>query len=273
MTPQDQPCIDLNADVGELPERLADDREAALIRQLSSANVACGGHAGDGDSMRAVIALCRQAGVAVGAHPSYPDRAHFGRRPVAMSRSALVDSLRQQIQDLAQVARSQGASLSHIKPHGALYHAAADDLQVASALVDVVRSLDDPLPLFARAGSRGLFVFREAGLAVFEEGFADRRYASSCALVERGQPGAVLGSLDQVTEQALGLIQRRSVQAADGKWVEFAQPIATLCLHSDTPGAERLAAGLRAALFAAGITVCRAGPDAIPEHAHESAAR
>ena len=273
MTPREPSCIDLNADVGELPERLADGREAALIRPLSSANVACGGHAGDGDSMRAVIALCREAGVAVGAHPSYPDRVHFGRRPVAMSRTALVDSLRQQIQDLAQVARSQGVSLSHIKPHGALYHAAADDLQAASALVDVVRSLDEPLPLFARAGSRGLFVFREAGLVVYEEAFADRRYVSSCALVERGQPGAILGSLDEVAEQALGLIQRRSVQAADGQRVEFAQPISTLCLHSDTPGAERLAAGLRAALFAAGITVCRPGAGARPEPAHSSAAR
>lgn len=247
--------IDLNADVGELPARLTDGREAALIRQLSSANLACGGHAGDLDSMRAVVALCRDAHVAVGAHPSFPDREHFGRRRLDIEPSALAAALRQQVQALSQVAREQGLSLSHIKPHGALYHAAADDPQIARVLVQVVHDLGESPWVVGRAGSRGLDVCRQAGLRVLEEGFADRRYASAGALVDRSIRGAVLHDVQDVVAQALGLALHGQVQGADGQPIVFLRPIDTLCLHSDTAGAEQLGAQLRDALQQAGIEI------------------
>lgn len=246
-------AIDLNADVGELPQRLADGREAALIQQLSSVNIACGGHAGDADSMRAVLAICRSAGVAVGAHPSYPDRAHFGRLAMDLEPAQLIDSFVRQVTTLAQIAKQAGMVLSHVKPHGALYHQAADDLQIAETLLEALRRLPEPVAWVGRAGSRGLQRFAAAGVPVVAEGFADRRYVSSGTLLDRRHPEALLSDADAVAAQAVALAQHGRVRTQD--WIDLSLSVDTLCLHSDTQGAESLAGAVRAALQAAGATV------------------
>lgn len=245
--------IDLNADVGEQPERLRDGREAALIAQLTSANIACGGHAGDAASMREVVALCRTHRVAIGAHPSYPDREHFGRRPLALSPRELVATLVAQVRALQHIAAAQGATLAHLKPHGALYHAAADDPEVCAAVIEALLACNPHLRYVGRAGSRGLDLARAAGLSVLAEGFADRRYTADGGLLDRRQPGAVLVDASAVSAQARSLIEHGRVPTDTGTWLPLA--VDTLCLHSDTLGAETLAAALRRDLHSAGFTV------------------
>jgi UPF0271 protein len=253
MNAQTRRCIDLNADVGEDAARLRDGREAALIAELTSANLACGGHAGDPDSMAVVVDLCRAHGVAIGAHPSYPDREHFGRRRLPLAPHDLVATIVDQVQALLRIARAAGTQLAHVKPHGALYHAAADDPQVTAVLIEAITRCDPRLYYVGRAGSRGLDLARAAGLSVLAEGFADRRYTAAGGLLDRGQPGAVLTDVAQVRAQALSLIERGQVQTDAGSPLPLT--IDTLCLHSDTAGAEVLASDLRAALRTAGISV------------------
>lgn len=254
MNPQTRRYVDLNADVGEDPARLRDGREAALIAELTSANLACGGHAGDPDSMAAVVALCRTHGVAIGAHPSYPDREHFGRRRLPLVPRDLVPIIVDQVQALLRIAGAAGTRIAHVKPHGALYHAAADDPEVTAVLIEAITRCDPRLYYVGRAGSRGLDLARAAGLSVLAEGFADRRYTASAGLLDRGQPGAVLTDVAQVRAQALSLIEHGQVETDAG--VNLPLAIDTLCLHSDTDGAEGLARDLRAALRAAGISIC-----------------
>lgn len=254
MNPQTRRCIDLNADVGEDAARLHDGREAALIAELTSANLACGGHAGDPDSMAAVVDLCRAHGVAIGAHPSYPDRAHFGRRRLPWAPRDLVATIVDQVQALLRIASAAGTRIAHVKPHGALYHAAADDPEVTAAMIEAITRCDPGLYYVGRAGSRGLALARAAGLATLAEGFADRRYTATGGLLDRGQPGAVLTDVAQVRAQALSLIEHGLVQTDAGSNLPLA--IDTLCLHSDTDGAEELARELRRALRAAGVVIC-----------------
>lgn len=246
-----RPTLDLNADVGELPERLVDGREAALLRQLSSANLACGGHAGDERTMAAVVRLCAELGVAIGAHPSYPDRAGFGRHRVELPRDRLVAALCTQLQTLSAITDKAGAELVHLKPHGAMYHDAADDASIAQAVVEAARRSGRRLVLVGRAGSRGLDVYRKAGFPVAAEAFADRRYEPDGRLRDRGLPGALLTDPKEVAEQGL-MLARGQVQTAGGRLSVIAD---TLCLHGDTPGSERLAAALRRRLVAAGVQI------------------
>lgn len=256
MTDTARPTLDLNADVGELPERLRDGREAALLAQLSSANLACGGHAGDAASMAAVVRLCQELGVTIGAHPSYPDRAGFGRHRVDLGRGQLVQALCTQLRTLSAITDAAGATLVHLKPHGALYHDAADDEAVAGAVVEAARRTGRRLVLVGRAGSRCLQVYRAAGFPVAAEAFADRRYEPDGRLRERGLPGALLTDPAEVAEQGLRLA-RGEVQTAGGALSVIAD---TLCLHGDTPGCERLAAVLRQRLQAAGVQIAPLRP-------------
>lgn len=245
--------IDLNADVGELPERLIDGSEAALLRCLSSANVACGGHAGDAASMAAVARLCRELHVALGAHPSYPDRANFGRRRLPMTPAEIVDSVAAQVQKLAAIATAAGVELTHLKPHGALYHAAAEDEAVAEAVALAAAQNSRALVLVGRAGSRGLEIYRAAGFRVAAEAFADRRYEPDGTLRARDRPGALLTDPADVAAQALSILNEGSVRTESGE--RCALQADTLCLHGDTPGAEHLAAALRRRLESAGVRV------------------
>ncbi|MFO0577520.1 MAG: 5-oxoprolinase subunit PxpA [Polyangia bacterium] len=246
-----RPALDLNADVGEMPERLRDGREAALLGQLSSANLACGGHAGDEATMTEVVRLCQKLGVAIGAHPSYPDRAGFGRHRMVMDREALVASLCTQLQTLSAITDKAGAELAHLKSHGALYHDAADDPAIAASVAEAVRRTGRRLVLVGRAGSRGLEVWREAGFPVAAEAFADRRYEADGSLRDRRLVGALLTDPAEVAEQGLELARGR-VRTPAG-WLSVIAD--TLCLHGDTPGSEHLAAALRRQLLAAGARI------------------
>jgi UPF0271 protein len=229
--------IDLNADLGEGPG------EEPLYPLITSANVACGGHAGTLVSMVAAIDRCRAAGVAVGAHPSYEDVAGFGRRPPRPAADAdeLAASIELQVSLLASHARDRGARLAHVKPHGALYNDAARDEDVARAVGrGVLRAARDAI-LFGLAGSRAVPVWKDMGFEVAEEGFADRGYGGDGALLSRGESGAVLTDPGAAAAQAVALAQSGRV--------------ATLCVHGDTPGALAILGAVRAALTGAGFAL------------------
>ena len=214
-----------------------------MIAQLSSAHIACGGHAGDADTMAGVVALCQAQGVAIGAHPSYPDRAGFGRRALSLSPSELFACLLTQVQALRDIVQAAGATLCHVKPHGALYHAAADDPQVTEVLIAVLRQIDPRLHWVGRAGSRGLILAQEAGLSTLAG-------ASPTVAIRQAVVWLIVGSRarccslpTRVAAQALALCRGSGVRTDDGS--SLLLTVDTLCLHSDTPDAEALAASLR----------------------------
>jgi UPF0271 protein len=245
--------IDLNADIGESygAWRMGDD--AALLPLVSSANIACGFHAGDPATMRRSVALCLEHGVSVGAHPSYPDREGFGRREMSLSPAEIHDAVLYQIGALAGIAAAAGTRLAHVKPHGALYNRAAVDHHAADAIAAAVRAFDPSLGLVGLAGSCLPDAGRAAGLRVLAEGFADRRYDASGHLVLRGSPGALIEDAVQAAEQVLAMVREGSVIAIDGSSLDLA--VDTVCLHGDSPHAVALARQLRAALAQHGIRI------------------
>ncbi len=227
----------LNADLGEDPRAVVDGTQEALIALVDEANVACGGHAGDDETMRATVAQCVRHGVAVGAHPSYPDRAGFGRVSMAMPAGELERAVREQIDALARIAGAAGVALTHVKPHGALYHDAARDPAVAGALVAAVRgALPSGVALVLPAGAPTRERCERAGVPVVAEGFADRGMRDDGSLIPRGMPGAV------IEDPAAAAAQAAAVVAGGG--------IDTLCVHGDTPGALAVARAVRARLGA-----------------------
>lgn len=241
--------VDLNADMGEGDG----DADAALLAIVSSCSIACGGHAGDAGSMARTVRLAGARGVAIGAHPSYPDRAGFGRRPIAIAPARLTAALEAQIGALATIAAAAGVRLAHVKPHGALYAAAATDRRVADAVVAAVRAIDPQLVVVGLSGGELLRAGTDGGLAVASEVFADRGYGADGTLTPRGFPGAVLHDPAAVAARALRMVTAGIVAAADGA----ALPVRadTICIHGDTPNAAALAGAVRAALDAAGVTV------------------
>ena len=243
--------IDLNADLGE---GVADDD--ALLNVVTSANVACGGHAGDTETMRRVSAAAGRRGVVLGAHPSYPDREGFGRRPLELEPDVLATALREQVHALTLAAREAGTGVRYVKPHGALYHRVASDPQLAEAIASAFAGAFPGAAWLASPGSRLLTAAAGHGAAVYAEGFVDRRYALAPdgppGLLDRGEPGAVLGH-DEAVAQALTLAGDGRVTAADGR--ELQVRVRSLCVHGDTPGAVELAARVRAALEQAGVVV------------------
>lgn len=232
--------IDLNADVGEGCD------DAALLPFLTRVSIACGGHAGDAASMRRALVLAAAHGVAAGAHPSYPDRAGFGRRALPATPDAVAGWVRAQTEALAEAAARLGLRLAHVKPHGALYNIAAVDREVAEAVALSVAAVDTSLVLVGLAGSRLPAAGRGAGLAVLNEGFADRRYDAAGLLVSRETPGAVLTDPAAAAAQALRLATRQALDALPAGSVTI--EVDTLCLHSDTPGAINIARAVHAAL-------------------------
>lgn len=242
------PSIDLNGDVGELPGGAAD---AALIPLLTSASIACGGHAGDEALMRQALRLTRTAGVAAGAHPGFADPNGFGRRERHVSAWEVEDLVVSQVAALAGLARDEGIALRHVKPHGALYHLAAREPGIAEAVARAVRGLDGQLALFAPPASALLHAGAAAGLAVAAEGFPDRSYEPDGTLTPRGRPGAVLLDPVDVAARAVRMARDGVVAAADGSDIPL--PVDTLCVHGDTPEAAILAAAIRRALEAAGL--------------------
>ena len=238
--------IDLNADVGEATDEAGRDIEHELLGLVTTAYVACGGHAGDEASMAATVADALDRSVRVGAHPSYPDRAGFGRRPVEVDRTALGESLAGQLRALRAVARSAGTQVESVKPHGALYEEVAKGGAIYETLRDAVRETCAPgTTLVLPSGCRAMAMVLRDGVEAMEEGFCDRAYRPDGGLVDRSEPGALLGDPDEAAAQA-GCLARGAVAAIDGSvltlWVD------TLCIHGDSPGAVAIATAVRAAL-------------------------
>ena len=245
--------IDLNCDMGEQPEAIADGTQESLMPSLTSVNIACGGHAGDEQTMRKTIEQALRWKLALGAHPGYPDRANFGRLELQMSAEAIADSVFEQVRALADVAAHYGVSLAHVKPHGALYNQAAHNRVLAEAIAKGVARWRRDVVLLGRAGSPRLDIFREAGFAVAAEAFADRRYEPDGTLRSRKFDDALIRDPAEAGRQALSIVQRGTVIACDGS--EISITAQTLCIHGDTPGAPEIAATVAQTLRQAGVTL------------------
>jgi UPF0271 protein len=240
-------AIDINADVGE---GMADEE---IFPYVTSANVACGFHAGDPSTMDQTVELALARGVHVGAHPGHADRANFGRVAVELPAEAIERLVLYQVAALDGFVRSRGARLSHVKPHGALYHQGSEFPDLARAIAEGVRRFDPSLVLVGAAGSLLLEAGLEAGLPVAGEGFADRRYRPDGTLVSRRDPGALLTDPEEAAEQAVHLARDGWAIASDGSRVAVRPE--TICLHGDTPGAPAIARRVRERLAAEGIAV------------------
>ncbi len=242
--------VDLNSDLGE-----GAGHDAEIMRLVTSANIACGGHAGDERTMRETVDLALRHGVAIGAHPGYPDRANFGRIPMTMDALALVESVSAQVRALREVASAAGARVRHVKAHGAMYNQAERDVAVASAVASGI--FDDArgagLLVFAPPGSAMLVSARAMDLRVAREGFVDRAYERDGTLRSRRLPGALHTDPSVAAAQAVSFVRDGGVRAFDGTFLPLA--IDTLCLHGDTPGAPAIAVAVRDALARAGVEV------------------
>ena len=243
--------MDINSDLGESTERLGNGADFELMRHITSANIACGGHAGDAETMRRTVEWAKKLNVAVGAHPSYPDRANFGRVQSAMAPKDLEFSIREQILALAQVAAALGGHLVHVKPHGALYHATNRSREMARAVGRAVVSIDPHLIMVGQAGSVSLSAWRETGLRCAGEAFADRAYERDGSLRSRTRSGALIDDPELAARQAVDIAVRHSITAADG--FELAVTAETICIHSDTPTAAAIARAVSERLEAAGV--------------------
>lgn len=232
--------IELNADIGEGYD------DAGLLPYLARVSIACGGHAGDARSMKTALRLADEYGVLVGAHPSYPDRAHFGRRARAASVDEIAQWVTEQVESLAEQAAQLGLRLAHVKPHGALYNTAAVDLDVAQAVAGAVAAWDSALILIGLSDSSLLQAGRAAGLTALNEAFADRRYQGNGQLVSRETDDALLTDPAMAARQACLLAQGKPVTTQDGGRRQVLAD--TLCLHSDTPNALNVARAVHAAL-------------------------
>lgn len=245
--------LDLNADLGESWGSLRRGDDEAMLELVTTANIACGGHAGDPSTMRLATAGAARRQVAITAHVAYPDLVGFGRRFLDISPTELTDQVLVQTGGLMAVAAAEGTLVRGIKPHGALYNTLAHHEVQAEAVVRALRELGGHLALVAAPGSLVATKARAAGIDVVLEAFADRAYLPDGTLMPRDQAGAVLTDPAAVARQALSISTEQQVQAADGSWIHL--PCRTLCLHGDTPGAVELARSVRSGLAAAGITL------------------
>ncbi len=246
-------CIDLNADVGEIPASLADGSEARLLALMSSANIACGGHAGSPQTMAALVALCHQLGVAIGAHPSYPDREHFGRSQMSIPTAQIEAAVASQVGALMDIAAAQGVVVRHVKPHGALYNVAAKDADVAAAIARGAGAWRDQVVLIGLAGSEMLATWRREGFRVAGEAFADRRYEPDGSLRSRQHADALIIDPATAAQQAIEIAVHHRVSSVTGAAIGIVAQ--TLCLHGDTPNAASIAGTVRQALENLGFRI------------------
>ena len=242
----------MNADVGEW-EGDPPPSEAELMRVITSANIACGGHAGNATVMRLTVELAAAHGVAVGAHPGFDDPQHFGRRELQVSTDEVGRLISSQLETLARVAANRAVPLRHVKPHGALYNMAARNRLLAEAVAAAVAAFDAGLVLYGLAGSELIAAGKAAGLRTASETFADRGYLADGSLAPRPTPGAVIEDAELVANRAVMMIRDGSIVAVDGSRVHVTAD--TLCVHGDTPGAATLARRVREALEANGVRV------------------
>ncbi|TJZ92040.1 LamB/YcsF family protein [Paracoccus gahaiensis] len=250
--------IDLNSDLGEGYGAWTLGDDAAMLDIVSSANVACGFHAGDPRGLLETLRQAAARGVAVGAHVSYPDRVGFGRRAMDATSDELTADVIYQIGALQGLARAAGTRVTYVKPHGALYNTIADDARQADAVIAGVLAADPALVLMGLAGAPVLERARAAGLRVVAEAFADRAYTAAGALVSRRQPGAVLHDPEIVAARMVRLATEGVIEAEDGSTLTLR--VDSLCVHGDSPGAVAMAAAVRAALSDRGVTVAAFAP-------------
>ena len=249
--------IDINADIGEAdtPEWAAS--EAAIVTAISSANIACGGHAGDANSMRLTVRNANAAGVTIGAHPAYPDRKNFGRTSLVLGQDieakALADTLRAQILALAEICTAEGARLAYVKPHGALYNDSVFDPQKADLVAAVIAELDLGLWFLGGPNSQMGRAAKDHGLRFVSEGFIDRRYTDDGHLLSRKIDGAVIKDQTERLNQARSLATTGNVQTHSGGTLSLKTQ--SLCVHGDSAGAVETARLVRAAIEAEGLTI------------------
>jgi UPF0271 protein len=243
--------IDLNSDLGEVPGAIADGTQEAMMRHITSANITCGGHAGDDDTIEITILQATRYGLAIGAHPGYPDRENFGRLEMAMPLAAIADTVYEQVAHFAQIAERCGANVTHVKPHGALYNQAVNDAGISRAIAEGVARWRTDIVMIGLAGSRMLDVFHECGFETAAEAFADRRYEPNGTLRARRLQGAMIPDPEQAAAQALLIAEQGTVVASDHKPISLNAQ--TICIHGDTPGARAIAAAVSAALIGARV--------------------
>ena len=235
--------IDINCDLGEIEGDAGQKLDSELLRWITSANVACGGHAGSRERIRQLAEECRQLDVGFGAHPGYVDREGFGRRVLTMSPEQIYDMITAQLELMIDIAASEGVCVSHVKPHGALYNLAAIDIQVAQSLAAAVHELLPNARLFGLAGSRLLEAGKCCGLRTVSEVFADRNYQANGTLVPRDQPGAVIHDPQTIAARAARIIDTGTVVTIDGHILTLVAE--TICVHSDSSGAVEIAKCLK----------------------------
>ncbi|CAE1143582.1 5-oxoprolinase subunit PxpA [Serratia sp. Tan611] len=240
--------VDLNADLGE-----GCVNDQALLQLVSSANIACGFHAGDAQTMRQSVRWALQYGVAIGAHPSFPDRENFGRTRMQLPAETVYAQVVYQLGALAAIARTEGGAMVHVKPHGMLYNQAAVEPALADAIARAVKDVDPALRLVGLAGSELIRAGERLGLTTRQEVFADRGYLADGTLVPRGQSGALIEDEQQALQQTLEMVRHHRVRSIDGKWA--AVQAETVCLHGDGEHALEYARKLRASFAEQGISV------------------
>lgn len=243
--------IDLNVDLGE-----GFPHDAELLAYATSVNVACGWHAGDPLTMRRVTSEAIRRGVAIGAHPSFPDRENFGRTAMVLPPEEVYAGVQYQVGAHAAVVAGLSGRVTHVKPHGALYNQAEEDSDLARAIVHAIRDFDPELAVFGLAGGQLVRIAREEGLVAIDEGFADRAYTPAGKLVPRSEPNAVLDTDDEACRQAINMACDGRVRAFDGSWFEVKPQ--TLCLHGDGAHAVEFARMIRAALAETDVAVASA---------------
>lgn len=245
--------VDLNADIGESSRDDTTGHDELLLRSITSGSIACGFHAGDPAVMRATVRLAVRAGVVVGAHPAFNDPGGFGRRELDLDSGAITAMVLYQVGALSAVAKAEGLTLRHVKPHGALYNMSVRNADVAEAIAAAVASFDDSLVLVGLPGSQLLAAGTRLGLRVAAEGFADRSYEPDGSLTPRHLAQAVLTDPDDAADRAVRMVREGTIVARDGSTLSV--KVDTICVHGDTPHSAALAAAVRHGLEAAGVKV------------------
>lgn len=246
-------AIDLNGDLGESYGKWQLGNDEQLLRVVTSANIACGFHAGDPHVMKRTVALAAASGTSIGAHPGYPDLNGFGRRQIALSADEIYDIIIYQVGAMAAFAHAEHVRLTHVKPHGALYNAAAVDFHLAMAVARAVRAVDPELILYGLSGSRLIEAGQSVGLRTASEVFADRTYRPDGTLTPRSESGALIADDHAAVRQVLDMVQKGAVQSTNGATVPIRAE--TLCIHGDGIHAIQLAKKIRRSLSDAGIAV------------------
>ena len=245
--------IDLNCDMGEGETDASAALDRELMRFISSCSIACGGHTGSEDTMRETAVSALDAGLRIGAHPSYPDRGNFGRQSMSISGSALSASITEQTAALKAIVTELGGELSFVKPHGALYNDMARDAELTSLVVTTIKEFDPTLKIMGLAGSHCSAICKDLAVPFLGEAFADRRYADDGQLSPRSQDGAVITESETAVAQIMSIVEHSRVESINGKWLPLQAQ--SICVHSDTPGALEHLTLISNHLISRGLTI------------------